>query len=31
MGVALPIALLAALFVWSDLIVTRSTAAPAPA
>ncbi len=30
MGVALPIALLAALFVWSDLIVTRSTAAPAP-
>ncbi len=30
MGVALPIALLVALFVWSDLLVTRSTAAPAP-
>jgi cytochrome c oxidase subunit 2 len=30
MGIALPIALLTALFVWSDLIVTRSTAAPAP-
>ncbi len=30
MGIALPIALLAALFIWSDLIVERSTAAPAP-
>jgi cytochrome c oxidase subunit 2 len=30
MGIALPIALLVALFVWSDLLVTRSTAAPAP-
>ena len=30
MGVALPIALLVALFVWSDLFVTGSTAAPAP-
>ena len=30
MGVALPIALLSALFIWSDLFVTRSTAAPAP-
>jgi cytochrome c oxidase subunit 2 len=30
MGVALPIALLAALFVWSDLFVMKSTAAPAP-
>ncbi len=30
MGVALPVALLVALFVWSDLIVTKSTAAPAP-
>jgi cytochrome c oxidase subunit II len=30
MGIALPIALLSALFVWSDLDVTRSTAAPAP-
>jgi cytochrome c oxidase subunit II len=29
-GVALPIALLVALFVWSDLIVIKSTAAPAP-
>lgn len=30
MGVALPIALLVALFVWSDLFVIKSTAAPAP-
>jgi cytochrome c oxidase subunit 2 len=30
MGVALPVALLVALFVWSDLFVTKSTAAPAP-
>ena len=30
MGVALPIALLVALFVWSDLFVTGSTAAPKP-
>jgi cytochrome c oxidase subunit 2 len=30
MGVALPVALLVALFVWSDLIVTGSTAAPSP-
>jgi cytochrome c oxidase subunit 2 len=29
-GVALPIALLTALFVWSDLFVTKSTAAPKP-
>jgi cytochrome c oxidase subunit 2 len=30
MGVGLPIALLAALFVWSDLFVMKSTAAPRP-
>jgi cytochrome c oxidase subunit 2 len=30
MGVALPLALLIALFIWSDLFVLKSTAAPAP-
>jgi cytochrome c oxidase subunit 2 len=30
LGVALPLVLLSALFVWSDIIVVRSTAAPAP-
>jgi cytochrome c oxidase subunit 2 len=30
LGVALPIVLLSALFVWTDLFVMRSTAAPAP-
>jgi cytochrome c oxidase subunit 2 len=30
LGVALPIVVLAALFVWSDIIVIRSTAAPPP-
>jgi cytochrome c oxidase subunit 2 len=30
LGVALPVVLLSALFVWSDVFVIRSTAAPAP-